>query len=661
MTPAMITTGQGLHHKGDPALRFFIKYGVLFVVLVAFASFSLHQQMTQVEEEQGGLMQRRDDAFLRALLNNNSSSSNSSSSSSGGEISCADLHSSAYHSPEAACEFVMEYCPPDGFLNYLRLNYCMFKGRSYYTGMVLALWILFLFYVLGNTAEGFFCPTLACISTGLNLAPDVAGVTILAFGNGAPDLFATYAAVAGDSFNIAVGELIGGGVFVTCCVTGACALAAKVTLKKLPFVRDICFYLIGSVAVFAICADGNVYLWESICLVGLYLCYVSFVIGVHLRNVVTAKRSKRNRSISINEVESHRLLTTGGEELAKILNEDEDYPCVYASKTGIYAQVSLNTEVVDETRVPLLWSGEECFRPEDEKASEVTSPESTEQSCCNLKSYWMSFVKDIGWREMNIMQRIYFFLSSPVVIITSLCIPLLEEENWKYRRWAILACPLFSSFLILTIVHDDLPFSWWVGPVPLLAVVEAGAFLLTIFLYLLLPAKAPPTSRWRYFMVCWAFCASVGIIYITAGEVVSVLDALGRVWNISHAILGITVLAWGNSIGDLVSDVVVARNGFPGMAVAACFGGPFFNLLVGLGVALTVDGIRHFGREYTVDLPNQMIASFAFLWGDLVSTLLVVCFITKFTINKKYGCFLLFFYLCFMATAVGLEIQHIVG
>ena len=35
-------------------------------------------------------------------------------------------------------------------------------------------------------------------------------------------------------------------------------------------------------------------------------------------------------------------------------------------------------------------------------------------------------------------------------------------------------------------------------------------------------------------------------------------------------------------MGDLVSDVTVARRGMAHAAVSACFGGPLFNLLVGL-------------------------------------------------------------------------------
>ena len=54
------------------------------------------------------------------------------------------------------------------------------------------------------------------------------------------------------------------------------------------------------------------------------------------------------------------------------------------------------------------------------------------------------------------------------------------------------------------------------------------------------------------------------------------------------AILGLTVLAIGNSVGDWVADTAVARAGEPGMGVASCFGSPLLNDVLGLSVALIV-------------------------------------------------------------------------
>jgi Ca2+/Na+ antiporter len=49
----------------------------------------------------------------------------------------------------------------------------------------------------------------------------VAGITILAFGNGSPDVFSTVAAIQQGKFDIALNELTGSGCFVTMVVVGA--------------------------------------------------------------------------------------------------------------------------------------------------------------------------------------------------------------------------------------------------------------------------------------------------------------------------------------------------------------------------------------------------------------------------------------------------------
>lgn len=45
------------------------------------------------------------------------------------------------------------------------------------------------------------------------------------------------------------------------------------------------------------------------------------------------------------------------------------------------------------------------------------------------------------------------------------------------------------------------------------------------------------------------FGAAMFVVYFVAGEVMLVLQCIGYVSGISDAMLGITFLAWGNSIG----------------------------------------------------------------------------------------------------------------
>lgn len=52
-----------------------------------------------------------------------------------------------------------------------------------------------MFTCLVIAADRFFCPALEVLADYLRIAPNVAGATLLAFGNGAPDLFTQFAAI----------------------------------------------------------------------------------------------------------------------------------------------------------------------------------------------------------------------------------------------------------------------------------------------------------------------------------------------------------------------------------------------------------------------------------------------------------------------------------
>mmetsp|Transcript_18052 Transcript_18052/g.30788 ORF Transcript_18052/g.30788 Transcript_18052/m.30788 type:complete len:100 (-) Transcript_18052:1774-2073(-) len=71
---------------------------------------------------------------------------------------------------------------------------------------------------LGSTADSYLSPALEAISDKLSCSESLAGVTLLALGNGAPDVFAAISA-GGDSENgdvmLQVSALCGSALFIT--------------------------------------------------------------------------------------------------------------------------------------------------------------------------------------------------------------------------------------------------------------------------------------------------------------------------------------------------------------------------------------------------------------------------------------------------------------
>ena len=119
-----------------------------------------------------------------------------------------------------------------------------------------------------------------------------------------------------------------------------------------------------------------------------------------------------------------------------------------------------------------------------------------------------------------------------------------------------------------------------------------------------------------------AFVMSIVWIMSIANEVLCLLETLGELLSISHSILGISVLAWGNSIGDLVSNATISKDGFPIMALAGCFAGPMFNLLIGVGLSLLIGTIG--GGEFDMGQPSRLdLIGFVFLILSLLVNLSV--------------------------------------
>src|SRR5205814_1039905 len=109
-------------------------------------------------------------------------------------------------------------------------------------------------------------------------------------------------------------------------------------------------------------------------------------------------------------------------------------------------------------------------------------------------------------------------------------------------------------------------------------------FSLVCLLLLLVTTTSDHPPKHRPLFCFFGFTVGIAWISTIASEVVGVLKAFGVILGISDAILGLTVFAVGNSLGDLVADITVARLGYPVMALSACFGGPMLNILLGVGI-----------------------------------------------------------------------------
>ncbi|XP_068085187.1 sodium/potassium/calcium exchanger 1 [Anabrus simplex] len=90
-----------------------------------------------------------------------------------------------------------------------------------------------------------FCPNLEVIAKSLNLSEATAGVTILAFGNGSPDIFTSIAGVPRGHVELIFCEIIGGGIFITTVLVGTICIKYPLNIVRRILMRDVFFYLLS--------------------------------------------------------------------------------------------------------------------------------------------------------------------------------------------------------------------------------------------------------------------------------------------------------------------------------------------------------------------------------------------------------------------------------
>jgi len=259
--------------------------------------------------------------------------------------------------------------------------------------------------------------------------------------------------------------------------------------------------------------------------------------------------------------------------------------------------------------------------------------------------------------DLKMYERVLLFFELPFTVMRKATIPI-PCEGYYNKGFVVLSLifsPLWFAYY-LSVEHDINLFS--TPNFPYFMIYFGVSTLVGCLVLRLAPSgdgnmsliAATPIAFYGFIM------AATWIDY-TADNLVALLDFLGIILRIPGSIMGLTILAWGNSVGDLSANISMARKGLANMAMTACFAGPVFNILLGLGLGFRSLETKTENEESVVSLSAPIVSGFIFIVVNCITILVIGCFIGKGRIETYYGYVTVTLYVIYVITSITLQFR----
>ncbi|GFN90999.1 sodium/potassium/calcium exchanger 2 [Plakobranchus ocellatus] len=487
--------------------------------------------------------------------------------------------------------------------------------------------MIYMFIALAIVCDEFFVPALGVITEKLDISEDVSGATFMAAGGSAPELFTSIIGVFIARNDVGIGTIVGSAVFNILFVIGMCALFSKevLSLTWWPLFRDVTFYSVSLLFLIGFFSDESIEWWESLVL---FLCYIAYVTFMKFNSIVEVKVKaclRRCKCTSKNKVNSsdHLLQERIGRQ-----ERSPSMPFIH-SGSGHYrhGMVQLMIHTID----PLTEAGS----PErvHDKAMQlqatlqvIVNPENGQERQANNNHE----TRPDGDKNMHVkvisngkmphngntnLAATESANSSPARGSRALVTPKItttpaadvngsrqqegstgsgmsdglrdidtgskvtsRDVNMSMQNSPQKTATSADTVDENTLEEEEEPLdmSWPDGWRKRITYVFLAPIVFP--LYLTLPDVRRPDRR-KFFPVTFvgSICWIAGFSYL----MVWWANQTGETIGIPDEVMGLTILAAGTSIPDLITSVIVAKKGFGDMAVSSSVGSNIFDITVG--------------------------------------------------------------------------------
>uniref|UniRef100_A0A8C1RXE1 Sodium/calcium exchanger membrane region domain-containing protein n=1 Tax=Cyprinus carpio TaxID=7962 RepID=A0A8C1RXE1_CYPCA len=498
--------------------------------------------------------------------------------------------------------------------------------------------MIYMFIALAIVCDEFFVPALTVITEKLKISDDVAGATFMAAGGSAPELFTSVIGVFISHSNVGIGTIVGSAVFNILFVIGMCAVFSReiLNLTWWPLFRDVFFYIVGLIMLIVFFLDNYIMYWESISLLLTYATYVVFMkfngnVETFVKGIIN-----RNQVVEVEDVQTALIdmflllsqakprLQRGGSSASlhnSLMRNSIFHLMIHTldplseefadSELGTYGKLKYYHSMTEEGK----------FR---EKASIL---QKIAKKKCQVEDS-----NGVADKNLPNSSSVEVDMTPPMNGIAGQVGDTGEEDDEEDQplslSWPESKRKRFTYLLILPIV-----FPLWIT-LPDVRKASSKNFFPITFL-----GSICWIAGFSYLMVWWA-------------------HQVGETIGITEEIMGLTILAAGTSIPDLITSVIVARRGLGDMAVSSSVGSNIFDITVGLPLPWLLYSIINSMRPVQVS-SNGLFCAIVLLFLMLLFVIISIA-ACKWKMSKLLGFIMFLLYMVFLVVSVLLEDKVIV-
>ncbi|XP_042368120.1 sodium/potassium/calcium exchanger 2-like isoform X3 [Plectropomus leopardus] len=466
--------------------------------------------------------------------------------------------------------------------------------------------MIYMFIALAIVCDEFFVPALTVITEKLTISDDVAGATFMAAGGSAPELFTSIIGVFISHSNVGIGTIVGSAVFNILFVIGMCAIFSKeiLNLTWWPLFRDVSFYILDLIMLIIFFLDNLISMWESITLLSAYAAYVIFMKCNSRVESFVKNCLNKNQVVEVEVQPKARPRLQRGGSSASLHNS--------LMRNSIFQLMIHTLDPLSEgkfrEKASILHkiAKKKCQVEDSEKANGVASR--SDKNLPNSSSVEVEVTPPMNGtagQEGETAEDEE------------------EEDQPLSLSWPESARKRFTYLLIMPIVFP---------------------------LWLTLPDVRKPASK-KFFPVTFlgAIAWIAGFSYLMVWWAHQVGETIG----ITEEIMGLTILAAGTSIPDLITSVIVARKGLGDMAVSSSVGSNIFDITVGLPFPWLMWSLFSGLKPVTVS-SNGLFCAIVLLFIMLLFVIISIA-ACKWRMSKLLGFIMFMLYFVFLVVSVMLE------